>query len=61
MAEFRIDYKLTGPQMYENDGRKLMRDSHRSSIKINAGTYSEAKEKSKSVIKNSKLYSDFTT
>ena len=59
MAEFRIDYKLTGPQMYENDGRKLMRDSTRSSVTINADTYDAAKEQSKKVIKNSKTYSIF--
>ena len=58
MAEFKIDYKLTGPQMYE-DGRKLMRDSTRSSVTINADTYDAAKEQSKKVIKNSKTYSIF--
>jgi len=59
MAEFKIEYRLTGPQLYENDGRKLSRDSHRSSITINADTYEEAKKRSNKVIKNSKTYSSF--
>ena len=52
MPEFKIDYKLIGPQMYENDGRKLMRDSSRGSVKVTADTYEEAKKKIKQDYKN---------
>ena len=59
MAEFKIDYKLTGPQMYE-DGRKLMKDSTLpDTIKIEGSDLSDAKKKASSIIKNSKKYSDF--
>ena len=59
MAEFKIDYKLIGPQLYEDDGRKLMRDSSRGSVTVTADTYEEAKKKSKNIIKNSKSYTNF--
>ena len=59
MPEFKIDYKLIGPQMYENDGRKLMRDSSRGSVKVTADTYEEAKKKSNKIIKTSKSYTNF--
>jgi len=59
MAEFKIDYKLIGPQMYEDDGRKLMRDSSRGSVKVEANTYEEAKKQSNKIIKSSKSYTNF--
>ena len=59
MAEFKFDYKINGPQLYE-DGRKLMRDSTLpDTIKIEGSDLSDAKKKASSIIKNSKKYSNF--
>jgi hypothetical protein len=60
MATYKLDYRLVGPQMYEDDGRKLMRDYQRGNIAVNASNLDEAKKKAKPLIKNSKLFSNFT-
>ena len=45
MATYKLDYRLVGPQMYEDDGRKLMRDYQRGNISVNATNLDEAKKK----------------
>ena len=59
MADFNLDYKIIGPQTYE-DGRKLSKDStYPKIIKVDANSLEEAKKKARSLIKNSSRYSDF--
>ena len=59
MADFKLDYKIIGPQTYE-DGRKLSKDStYPKIIKVDANSLEEAKKKARPLIKNSSGYSDF--
>jgi hypothetical protein len=66
MAEFKIDYKLIGPQTYDRGdvgekSTKLSRDSQRGSITVSAGSFEEAKKKAKPLIKNSKSFERFSS
>jgi len=65
MSDFKIDYKLIGPQTYDRGdvgekSKKLARDSQRGSITVNAPNFEEAKKKAKPLIKNSKSYERFS-
>ena len=59
MTEFKFDYKIIGPQEYE-DGRKLSQNSIRGTINIDANNLDEAKKKAKPLIKNSNKYKNFS-
>ena len=66
MAEYKIDYKLIGPQTYDRGdvgekSKKLARDSQRGSVTVNAPNFEEAKKKAKPLIKNSKSYERFSS
>ena len=61
MADFNLDYKIIGPQTYE-DGRKLSKDStYPKTIKVDANSLEDAKKKARSLIKNSKNYERFSS
>tara|TARA_R100001015_G_C4428339_1_gene26423 strand:- start:48 stop:452 length:405 start_codon:yes stop_codon:yes gene_type:complete len=59
MAEFKFDYKIIGPQEFE-DGRKLPQNSKIGQITVNANNLEEAKKKARSLIKESKSYQIFS-
>ena len=66
MSDFKIDYKLIGPQTYDRGdvgekSKKLARDSQRGSVTVNAPNFEEAKKKAKPLIKNSKSYERFSS
>ena len=65
MSDFKIDYKLIGPQTYDRGdvgekSKKLAKDSQRGSVTVNAPNFEEAKKKAKPLIKNSKSYERFS-
>ena len=65
MADYKVDYKLIGPQTYDRGdvgekSKKLARDSQRGSVTVNAPNFEEAKKKAKPLIKNSKTFSNFS-
>ena len=60
MADFNLDYKIIGPQTYE-DGRKLSKDTTRGTIKVDANSLEDAKKKARPLIKNSKTYERFSS
>ena len=55
MAEFKLDYKITSPQLYEGS-YKLERDSVRGKISVYADNLSEAKKIAADQIKQGKTY-----
>ena len=59
MAEFKFDYKIIGPQEFE-DGRKLPQNSKTGQITVNADNLEEAKKKARPLIKGSKSYQVFS-
>ena len=66
MADYKVDYKLIGPQTYDRGdvgekSKKLARDSQRGSVTVNAPNFEEAKKKAKPLIKNSKSYERFSS
>ena len=66
MAEYKIDYKLIGPQTYDRGdvgekNKKLSKDTQRGSVTVNAPNFEEAKKKAKPLIKNSKSYERFSS
>tara|TARA_S200002703_G_scaffold114476_1_gene99925 strand:+ start:328 stop:708 length:381 start_codon:yes stop_codon:yes gene_type:complete len=66
MADYKVDYKLIGPQTYDRGdvgekSKKLARDSQRGSVTVNAPNFEEAKKKAKPLIKNSKSYQRFSS
>jgi hypothetical protein len=66
MAEFKLDYKLIGPQTYDRGdvgekSTKLAKDTQRGSITVNANNLDEAKKKAKPLIKNLKSFERFSS
>jgi len=66
MADFKLDYKLIGPQTYDRGdvgekSKKLSRDTQRGSITVNASSLEEAKKKAKPLIKNLKSFDTFSS
>tara|TARA_Y100000034_G_scaffold12617_1_gene13265 strand:- start:90 stop:470 length:381 start_codon:yes stop_codon:yes gene_type:complete len=66
MADFKLDYKIIGPQTYDRGdvgekSKKLSRDTTRGSIMVNASSFEEAKKKARPLIKNSKTYERFSS
>ena len=66
MADYKVDYKLIGPQTYDRGdvgekSKKLAKDSQRGSVTVNAPNFEEAKKKAKPLIKNSKTFSNFSS
>ena len=59
MADYKIDYKLTAPQTYD-DGKKLARDTARGTITVNAPNFDEAKKKALPQIRDSQKYKQFS-
>ena len=55
MAEFKLDYKITSPQLYD-EGTKLSRDTTRGNITVSADNLSEAKKIASDKIKQGKTY-----
>tara|TARA_A100000172_G_C2952335_1_gene79512 strand:+ start:54 stop:419 length:366 start_codon:yes stop_codon:yes gene_type:complete len=58
MAEFKLDYKITSPQLYEGD-TKLSRDTTRGNITVSADNLSEAKKIAADQIKQGRQYQRF--
>ena len=66
MADFKLDYKLIGPQTYDRGdvgekATKLSRDTQRGSITVNATNLDDAKKKAKPLIKNLKSFERFSS
>lgn len=59
MADYKIDYKLTAPQTYD-DGRKLPRDTTRGTVTVSAPTFDDAKKKALPMIRDSQKYKQFS-
>ncbi len=55
MAEFKLDYKIISPQLYD-EGTKLSRDTTRGNITVSADNLSEAKKIASDKIKQGKTY-----
>ena len=56
MAEFKFEFKIISPQLYEDDGRKLSRDTSRGSITVTADNSTDAKKIARNKIKQGNTY-----
>ena len=56
MAEFKLDYKIISPQLYEDDGRKLSKDTTRGNITVTADNADKAKKIARNKIKQGNTY-----
>ena len=56
MAEFKFDYKIISPQIYEDDGRKLSRDTSRGNLTITADNADQAKKLAREKIRQGNPY-----
>ena len=56
MAEFKFDYKIISPQLYEDDGRKLSKDTSRGNITVTADNADQAKKLARDQIKQGNKY-----
>ena len=56
MAEFKFDYKIISPQLYEDTGRKLSRDTSRGNLTITADNADQAKKLARDQIKQGNQY-----
>jgi len=56
MAEFKFDYKITSPQLYEDDGSKLSKDTSRGNITVTADNADQAKKLARDQIKKGNKY-----
>ena len=66
MANFKLEYKLIGPQTYDRGdvgekATKLAKDTQRGSITVNATNLDDAKKKAKPLIKNLKSFERFSS
>ena len=56
MAEFKFEFKIISPQLYEDDGRKLSRDTSRGSVTVSADNATDAKKIARNKIKQGNTY-----
>ena len=56
MAEFKFEFKIISPQLYEDDGRKLSRDTSRGGITVTADNADQAKKIARDQIKQGNKY-----
>ena len=56
MAEFKFDYKIISPQLYEDDGRKLSKDTSKGNLTVTADNSNDAKKIARNKIKQGNTY-----
>ena len=56
MAEFKFDYKIISPQLYEDDGRKLSKDTSKGNLTVTADNADQAKKIARNKIKQGNTY-----
>ena len=56
MAEFKFDYKIISPQLYEDDGRKLSKDTSRGNLTVTADNADQAKKLAREKIRQGNQY-----
>jgi len=61
MAEFKFDYKIISPQLYEDDGRKLSKDTSRGNITVTADNADQAKKLARDQIKKGNKYKNMSS